>query len=129
MSWFKQTLRTLGNATGQRAEHLAERYLIQQGLTLAARNYRVKRGEIDLIMWHQSTLVFVEVRFRASAQFGSATESIDARKQQRIRHAAEHYLHTHHTHDTPACRFDAVCIDGAAQNEHHPHLSWIENAF
>jgi putative endonuclease len=38
-----------------------------------------------------NTLVFVGVRLRSARTFGSAAESIDARKQQRLIRAGKHY--------------------------------------
>ena len=35
------------------------RYLIQNGYTLVERNYRTRRGEIDLIVRKEDTLVLV----------------------------------------------------------------------
>ncbi|MBT3745088.1 MAG: YraN family protein, partial [Candidatus Thioglobus sp.] len=62
---------------GNQAEDVALEYLTQQGLTLVQQNYLTKVGEIDLIMLDVQTqvLVFVEVRYRRNAHFGSAVES------------------------------------------------------
>ncbi len=97
---------------GRRAEDRAQAYLQQQGLQLVERNVRNRRGEIDLVMQDGITLVFVEVRQRASARFGSAAASIDAVKQARLWRSAQHFLCRYAV--PPPCRFDAVCIDGAA---------------
>ena len=69
------------------------------------------------------TIVFVEVRHRSHDRFGSAAESITARKQQRIAAAARHYLASH-AGDRP-CRFDAVLLTGAAA----PTIEWVRDAF
>lgn len=66
--------------TGSQAEQLALNYLQQQGLTLITQNYHSRRGEIDLIMLDENTLVFVEVRYRKSAAYGSALESVNSQK-------------------------------------------------
>ncbi len=50
---------------GREAEDRACDYLQTQGLQLLARNYRSKRGEIDLILQDKDSLVFVEVRYRS----------------------------------------------------------------
>ena len=116
--------------SGRAAERAAEQFLTQQGLTLVTRNFRGKRGEIDLIMEHDETLVFVEVRSRRSARFGSAMETIDSVKQAKLIKTAELYLITAASSgrlktDRP-CRFDTVSFDGeiCARN-----LRWIRNAF
>lgn len=108
---------------GAAAERIAATYLQQQGLVLIARNYRCRFGEIDLIMTEGDTLVFVEVRMRASDAFGGAAASITATKQARLLIAARHYLSG--LRQEPACRFDAVLITGA----HRAIIEWIRNAF
>ena len=111
---------------GHDAEGLAERYLSQRGLTLLARNYRCRRGEIDLVMRDTETLVFVEVRRRASRAFGGGLESVDARKRARLVAAAEHYLMMKRVGDERPCRFDVVAVDGP-----FPHIAieWVRDAF
>lgn len=75
-------------ATGEAAEDRALRYLQARGLSVIARNYRCKTGEIDLVMRDVAgTLVFVEVRARVarSAQrFGGAAASVTPAKQRRL---------------------------------------------
>jgi len=95
--------------SGIDAEALAGRFLEAQGLTIVARNYRVRRGEIDLIARDGATLVFVEVRLRSSARFGGAAESITAAKRARLVAAAQAYLLGQR--GDPACRFDAILLD------------------
>jgi putative endonuclease len=115
-------------ASGDRAEDRALRHLQQQGLRLLERNYRVARGpharggEVDLIMRdaRDGSLVFVEVRARASARHGGAAASISIAKQRRIVFAAQHYLLRIAT--PPPCRFDVVALDGDA-------IQWLQAAF
>lgn len=111
---------------GERAERLAERYIAARGLAVVARNYRCRAGEIDLVAMDADTLVFVEVRYRASAGHGGPAESITPNKQRRVRLAAEHFLQRHDHLPYRYCRFDVVCILGrAAPTE----VEWIEDAF
>ena len=105
--------RTISRSTteaGRLAEDRALDYLLRQGLVLIERNARSRRGEIDLVIRDGATLVFVEVRQRRSMRFGGAAASIGATKRLRMWHSAESYLLRHP--NPPACRFDAVCIDG-----------------
>ncbi|MGV6859002.1 MAG: YraN family protein [bacterium] len=106
---------------GQQGEDTALALLKKSGLSLLARNYRCKGGEIDLIMEEGEYLVFIEVRYRKNRHFGGAAASVTGSKQKRLIIAAQHYLLTHGIE--PACRFDVVAIDGS-----HPP-EWIKNAF
>jgi putative endonuclease len=94
---------------GAAAEGLAARHLAAHGLVIVARNWRTRRGEIDLIARDGDTIVFVEVRLRQHGAFGGAAASITATKRARLVLAAEQYLAT--LRATPPCRFDAVLLD------------------
>jgi len=110
--------------SGAQAEQTAARFLQQQGLKLIQANYRCRFGEIDLILKEGDTLVFIEVRMRSSKGFGGPAASIDARKQAKLIHTAQHYLAS--LTSTPPCRFDAVLMstpDGASG------IEWVKNAF
>jgi putative endonuclease len=107
---------------GRRAEDVAATFLKQQGLILAERNYRCRFGEIDLIARDGDVLVFVEVRMRTSRTFGGAAASITAAKRDKLLRTARHYLAG--IARAPACRFDAVLING---EDSAPE--WLINAF
>ena len=108
---------------GDAAEDQALAFLLAAGLQLVERNYRTPGrggGEIDLVMRDRDrTLVFVEVRQRASQAFGGAGGSISATKQQRIIFAARHYLLR--LPSPPPCRFDVVLVEASVQ--------WFKAAF
>ena len=110
---------------GAEAESKAANFLKQKGLKLVERNYLCRGGEIDLIMQEGEYLVFVEVRHRKSQDYGGALESVDYRKQAKLRRAAESYLLEKSLNDQ-AARFDVVCVDGALTK---PDFQWIRNAF
>ncbi|HEC18926.1 MAG TPA: YraN family protein [Gammaproteobacteria bacterium] len=117
---------TSKQASGNHAEDLACDYLQRHGLRLIQRNYRCRRGEIDLVMRHRQHTVFVEVRYRRSNRFGSAAESVDARKQAKLLAAAEHYLQHNPKAARGACRFDVVAL---STENNQAQIHWIENAF
>lgn len=112
---------TRPRAIGDTAEDLVLGHLTDNGLQLVSRNYSCKAGEIDLIMKDGAQLVFVEVRYRARADFGSALESVTPAKQRKLIITAQHYLQR--IGNTPACRFDVV---GMGQDR---EIHWIKNAF
>lgn len=97
-------------ALGARAEALARRHLEKLGFKIVATNWRGRvGGEVDLIAREGSTVCFVEVRFRSSPSSVHPLETIDARKQARLRRAALAYL----AKNKPApLRFDVVAIVG-----------------
>ncbi len=109
---------------GRWAEDEALSRLQQRGLVLVERNFRSRYGEIDLIMRDARTLVFVEVRYRASSRFGSALESVNPQKQGRLILTAAHYLKQNRL--SCATRFDVAALqpgrDGLT-------LEWIKGAF
>jgi putative endonuclease len=107
--------------TGAAGEAVAAAYLQRQGLSVIARNFRVRGGELDLICKEKNVIVFIEVRLRSHADFGGAAASITTSKQRRIILAAQHWLTQQRLHDAP-CRFDCVLINGG-------QLEWIRNAF
>lgn len=93
---------------GQKAEDTALRHLKRAGYQLLDRNWSAKGGELDLVMLHRSTVVFVEVRLRSSAMAGSALESIGPMKQKRLVHAAQAWLMANPKYQQRACRFDTA---------------------
>ena len=117
----------VGAGPGAAAEDLALQWLMQRGLALVQRNYRVARGpharggEIDLVMRAaDGTLVFVEVRARSSVAHGGAAASVGASKQRSLRLAAQHFLLRYAS--PPPCRFDVLAIDGG-------QVQWLQAAF
>ncbi|MES2770976.1 MAG: YraN family protein [Pseudomonadota bacterium] len=112
------------NDSGKAAEILSAQFLERQGLSIVARNFRCRGGEIDLICRDRAVLVFVEVRLRSNARFGGAGASITAHKQRRIILAAEHYLATQSNPEC-ACRFDCILLDALDQQR----IEWLKDAF
>ncbi|MFZ6692080.1 YraN family protein [Undibacterium sp. SXout20W] len=111
-------LRTGRRRRGDEGELLALRYLEKAGLTLIQRNFLCKGGELDLIMRDGRSLVFVEVRVRASMQFGGAVSSITPAKQRKMQHAAQVFLLQ--LKQQPACRFDVIAIEAGT-------IHWLQN--
>jgi len=109
---------------GQQAELQACRFLQQHGLELIDKNYHCRQGEIDLIMKHQDTLVFIEVRYRKNNRFGGAKESVTSNKQHKIRTTALHYMQA--LTSEPNARFDVIAITGEGKQQ---TFEWIQNAF
>ena len=108
------------------AEGLAEDHLRAQGLQPITRNFRCRFGEIDLIMRDSDILVFVEVRYRRSTNFGDGADSVDVRKQRRLLRTAEYYMQRIDGTEDVVCRFDIVSITTTSSGN---QTQWITNAF
>ena len=111
------------------SEGIAAAYLQCHGLRLLRRNYRCRRGEIDLAMLDSSgatpVTVFVEVRYRHRTLHGRPEETVSVAKQNKIILTARHYLQAQNTPDAIA-RFDVIAI---TQPNYLPHIIWIKDAF
>src|SRR5947209_16776140 len=82
-----------GLALGRRGEDIAHRHLQREGMTVVARNYRTATGsaEADLVAWDSDTLVFVEVKTRATADFGPPDRAVGSSKRETLVRAAADY--------------------------------------
>ena len=116
------------NLSGAWGEALAAKYLTKKRYKIIATNFRSRFGEIDLIAANRHFLVFVEVKLRKNDRFASARDSVDRRKQDKIRVTASMYLSRYPTKLQP--RFDVIeiyCPEGYATEK--PEIIHIEGAF
>ena len=113
---------TLGNL----GESLARVELERDGYAILATRYRTRFGEIDIVAEERGTIVFVEVKARQSARYGTAAETIGPRKRRRIAAMALDYLAKTNQLTTP-CRFDVVAIDGIGTP--HQRIELFRHAF
>ena len=108
-------------------ESLAVEHLKARGCEILAQNYRVRRGEIDLIARDGEFIVFVEVKTRRSLRFGLPQAAVTLQKQRQISKVALAYLQAQNLMDAP-CRFDVIAIHLSPQLE-LLRLEQIESAF
>ncbi|THD02159.1 YraN family protein [Panacagrimonas perspica] len=108
---------------GASAEDLALRFLEARGLKLIDRNVRARGGELDLVMRDADALVIIEVRKRSNANFGTAAETVDARKQAKVVVAARALLAQRPDLARLPARFDVVALDASDR------IEWIQAAF
>lgn len=94
---------------GAQGETIAAAHLEAQGMRIIDRNYHSRYGEVDLIAEDGDGLVFVEVKTRRSAAYGTPEESVTPRKRERLRMTAETYLQEH-GREQSAWRIDVVGI-------------------
>ena len=109
---------------GEYYELMAKRYLETHQLTFIERNFYSKTGELDLIMRDRDSFVFVEVKYRASSNYGSAQEMVTWQKQRKLQRTAlfwlmKNGLSVEHT----SFRFNVVAIHSQGQD-----INWIKNA-
>ncbi|WP_261873883.1 YraN family protein [Vibrio rarus] len=111
-------------AIGHQYEAEARRYLEQQGLVFIESNFRVKFGEIDLIMRDNQDIIFIEVKYRKQHYFGGGTYAVTKSKQAKLKKTAmlwlsKNNLPLNHTY----FRFDVVSI-----SSNPTQVEWIQNA-
>jgi putative endonuclease len=94
---------------GKIGEDLAVGELERRGYAITARRYRTPCGEIDIVAECEGVLVFVEVKARADAEFGTAAEAVTRWKQRRLTRMANDYLTRERIVGQP-CRFDVVTV-------------------
>lgn len=100
-----------GLASGRRGEDIAHRFLERAGMIVVARNHRTPggSGEVDLVAWEGETLVFVEVKSRASREYGAPERAIDDDKRQKLILAARDYARRANL-PWERTRFDTVTV-------------------
>lgn len=106
--WFARWFAARGSL-GERGEAAAERYLRRRGYRFLARRVRSRLGELDLIMVDGKTVVFVEVKTRASDAAGGPEGAIDRDKRVRVTRLAAAWLKRKRLMEYPA-RFDVVTV-------------------
>ena len=113
--------------TGISGEELALNFLLEKGYALVHRNYRVRSGELDLIMKDGDCLVFIEVRSKTRIAHGTPIETVNYAKRRQIEKTARHYLHRYRIDESVYCRFDVIGIIMLPNQP--PVIEHIENAF
>lgn len=109
-------------ALGRAGEDAAVAWYLGRGAEVVARNWRCRDGEIDLVVRFGRTVVFVEVKTRASSRYGSGFAAVGPKKQATIRRVAQRWLREQDEW-FETVRFDVVDVDARG------HLRVIEAAF
>ena len=119
---WKRKKKMDNRAVGTKYEGIAMGYLAEKGYSELGRNYYSRYGELDLICRDEKKgdIVFVEVKYRKSMEYGNGLESITRSKQRKLVKTAAVYLKDKKIEDIPY-RFDIISILG---NE----IEHIENA-
>ena len=112
------------NLLGSKGEMLASRYLLDKGYAIRHCNWRSGHKEIDIIAKERDTIVFVEVKSRATELFGDASDAVTDEKARRLISAAQVYLQ-YYSLDLKF-RFDIITVIGTCDPYRIEH---IEDAF
>lgn len=112
---------------GVAAEQLAAQYLSVRGVKILARNPRCKVGELDLVCLDDPVLAIVEVRQRASSEYGGALASVTRSKQRKIIRATQFFLRRERHWRNFSMRFDLLAIEGLPDGTHR--VAWLKDAF
>ncbi len=83
----------MNKTLGKNGERIAAQYLQRKGYQIITSNFYKREGEIDIIVWDNATLVFVEVKTRRNLKYGRPEESITPAKQQKLIRASHYYLY------------------------------------
>jgi len=115
---------------GKVGEAAAAWYLEKKGWKVLERNYRCRFGEIDLIVLDGNVLVFVEVRTRSSASFGTPQESVGYKKQNKLRSLARYYMMDRQVkYKISGYRFDVLAVKIDRESGKTERIEHIKNAF
>lgn len=111
-------------ATGKTGENMAAEYLLKRGYTVVERNFRHRRGEIDLIVRKEELLLFIEVKTRTgNADWGYPEEAVNAKKARQVINCANNYIFRKNW--MGEIRFDIIAIELGKETE----ITWFQDAF
>lgn len=126
--WFKKKKNM--TRSGPQKEQQACEWLQEQRFNILEQNYLCKGGEIDIIALsppqsnNESTLVFIEIKYRKNSLYGHPSEFVTPKKQQRIIRCAQLFLLKHPALTHLPMRFDVITFEG-----YQTTPNWIKNAF
>ncbi len=105
---------------GKSSEALAADYCLARGDEILAKNFRIRRGEIDLILRHGQVLVFLEVKARMPGSQIHPAYSIGQYKQRRLGLAARFFLakNPYVLEKVQEMRFDLLVLTGCRVSEY-----------
>ena len=105
---------------GTAYEQIAADYLKKRGINIREMNYRISRGEIDIIGEDKDNVIFIEVKYRKTASYGYPWEAVSNNKQRKICKVARQYCYSRRV--KKQIRFDIISICGE-------EIIWFQNAF
>lgn len=121
---LEQMTKQFNRLKGKDGEEMAENYLRMQGYRIIEMNHQTKYGELDIIAVKNDILVFVEVKFKQTEDFGTPEEMIGKNKLTQVQRTAEMYLLNN---PDIAKQFDKYQIDAICIVEETGRISHYEN--
>lgn len=106
----------LSKKKGQHGEAIATEHLVKSGFEILTKNYRFKRGEIDIISKSDNIMVFVEVKYRSNNKFGNPEDFVSDGQKDSILRTAEQYILDQDWEGS--IRFDIIAIDSSYEVTH-----------
>jgi putative endonuclease len=119
---FKENLKSdkmTNKEKGYHYEGKAIKLLESEGYEVLEKNYTVKGGEIDIIAQKNDCIVFFEIKYRRTSNYGSGIEAVNREKMRRIYRTAKKYLYNKKCYDF-SYRFDLIAYNGEV-------YEWLEN--
>ncbi len=107
-------------------ETLACKYIVSMGGKIIARNFRVRRGEIDIIALDGDYTCFVEVKYRNGNKYGGPEAAVSFRKQKQICNISRYYMCSNNMSDEAYVRYDVITVSG---EDDGVVITWYKNAF
>ncbi|MGK7911464.1 MAG: YraN family protein [Synechococcus sp.] len=96
---------------GNLGEQLVCDRLQMLGWAIAARQWKCRRGELDIVAIRDRDLKFIEVKTRSNRNWDeSGALAISVRKQQRLIVAAQLFLQVHPSYCNHNCSFDVALV-------------------
>lgn len=94
---------------GNYGETSACNFLEKNNYKIVDRNFRCKKGEIDIIAkdLKKNELVFIEVKTRSNLKFGTPAQAVNYIKQKHIYTASNYYIFVNKLYDS-FIRFDVI---------------------
>jgi len=117
-------MRQRSRQKGIDGEDRAAVWLGSQGWTIRERNFRTRRGEIDIIAENGPLVAFFEVKTWGSLPASELEYAVSARKRARIEQAARFYLALNPKLAGRRLRFDVLFLEAGTSVVRH-----IEDAF
>lgn len=113
------------NVFGKQGEALAVQYLVDHQYHILHTNWRFGKLEADIVAQKNDIVIFVEVKTRASIEYGEPELFVDEKKQKNYIRLANHYMIQFKRHEE--ARFDIISV--VLNPAEGVKITHFENAF